>query len=99
MGHIFYTDLGNKGYRDLNGNPQAGYGLLNKNPFINLLPDIYWSGIEYGSNPTYSWFLFDFGYQDNCDQDHSHYSLAVHEGDVANMSVPEGESSIWFFIL
>ena len=33
MGHLFYSELGNKGYYDTSGNYQPGYGLTNKGPF------------------------------------------------------------------
>ena len=51
MGHLFYTELGNKGYYDTNGNDQPDYGLTNTGVFKNLVSDWYWSGTEYAANP------------------------------------------------
>ena len=37
MGHLFYTELGNKGYYAIDGtNPQPGWGLTNTGDFQNL---------------------------------------------------------------
>lgn len=52
MGHLYYTDLGNKGYIDTNGSFQQGYGLKNSGPFMNLMSLWYWTGTEYGGNPN-----------------------------------------------
>ena len=59
MGHLFYTELGNKGYYDVNGQgPQPDYGLVNKGYFINLTEfsndgfgRFYWSGTTYLDAP------------------------------------------------
>jgi len=40
MGHLFYTELGNKGLYGLDGLPQE-YGLVNNGPFTNLQPAPY----------------------------------------------------------
>ena len=96
MGHLFYTELGNKGFCSTSGScPQAGWGLNEKGPFTNLQPDVYWSGTEYASNPSETWFFaFGYGYQDKCCTGGYGYALAVRPGDVA--VVPEPISSILF---
>ncbi|MBN1627817.1 MAG: hypothetical protein JW944_14960 [Deltaproteobacteria bacterium] len=67
MGHLFYKSLGNLGYYDKKGNVQEGWaGLKNKGPFVNLQPDSYMSGTEYGINPIHAWdFNMYFGSQGN----------------------------------
>ncbi len=100
MGHLYYTDLGNKGSYDTFGNPTGCYSncLTNTGPFTNLQPHNYWSGTEYAANPSFAWH-FDFfsgghgannkdGFGDDV------YALAVHSGDIA--VVPEPISSILF---
>jgi len=76
MGHLYYVSLGN-----------PGNGLLIKDPFLNLMPEWYWSGTDW---PAYSaaWlFQFDDGYQRAVYDWQSYYALAVHAGDVS--AVPE----------
>jgi hypothetical protein len=54
LGHLFYKELGNKGYYDVNGNYQPGYGRLNTGPFKNLQYN-YWTGTEYASDTSLAW--------------------------------------------
>ena len=84
MGHLYYTELGNKGYYDVNGNsPQPGWGLNNTGPFTNLLPSAYWSGTEYALLAGGAWlFYFGDGVQDGGLEGYGLYALAVHSGDV-----------------
>jgi len=85
MGHLFYTELGNKGYYDVKGNYQAGYyGLSNTGPFTNLLPSLYWSGAEYALNSTAAWCFtfFDGSLNGDYPKGVNDYALAVHSGDV-----------------
>jgi hypothetical protein len=99
MGHLFYVELGNKGYYDTSGNsPQSGWGLSNNGPFVNLVPEWYWSGTEYG-NPIYpqqAWsFQLNTGAQEAAGySDSTRYALAVRPGDVT--VVPEPISYILF---
>lgn len=60
MGHLFYTELGDKGYFDINGQPLLNYGLLNKGDFANLESTYYWSGTKNDAYfLSYSWWYFD----------------------------------------
>lgn len=93
MGHLFYTELGNKGFYDTNGNPQAGYGLTNLGPFTNLGSYMYWSGTDYTGLPGYAWY---FGNNGNQAPDYKigsyHYALAVLPGQI--QAVPEPASML-----
>ena len=83
MGHLFYTELGNKGLYGVNGLPQSDYGLVNKGPFTNLQAAAYWSGTEVSLSPDYAWeFRFSYGDQAFAAKGGSQpYALAVHAGD------------------
>ncbi len=98
MGHLFYTELGNKGYFDTSGNyPQPGWGLTNKGPFTKLQPGPYdyWSGTKYAAVPYSAWgFSFGYGVQHFSNEVNGYYALAVRSGDIA--VVPEPISSILF---
>jgi len=62
MGYMYYVNLGNLGFRDKDGEQQAGSGLINTGDFINLQPDGYWFGTEYSAEPSNAWdFRFDCG--------------------------------------
>ncbi len=90
MGHLFYTELGNKGYYATDGtNPQPGWGLTSTGDFLNLIADAYWSGTEYASYPIYAWgFNFHLGGQRNGYKGDRHYALAVRPGDSAPIPEP-----------
>jgi hypothetical protein len=91
MGHLFYTELGNKGYYDTFGNyvGDGNWGLLNIGPFTNLQPYDYWSGTESAADPYYAWYFnFIYGYQSLNWDFFNYYALAVRPGDVA-APVPE----------
>ena len=90
MGHLFYTELGNKAYYATDGSMQAGYGLTNKGPFANLVSGVYWSGTEYSANPGSAWFFYTDGYQDVFTEDHRLSALAVLPGQI--QAVPEPAS-------
>jgi hypothetical protein len=84
MGHLFYTELGNKGYYDVNGNgSQPGLGLVNKGPFMHLQPAYYWADTEYVLDTSLVWnFTFGLGHQIIDNKGLDAYALAVHEGNV-----------------
>ena len=98
MGHLYYTELGNKGYYDTSGNnPQAGWGLTKTGDFQNLQPNYYWSGTEYAALTDGAWyFLAGGGYQGGYDLSYGgdYYAIAVMDGDVS--VVPEPVSMILF---
>jgi hypothetical protein len=89
MGHLFYTELGNKGYYATDGTyPQPGWGLTNTGDFQNLQFDGYWSGTEYAANPSigYAWF---FNFDDYGDQD----ARYKYDDDVSALAVRPGNVS------
>lgn len=91
MGHLYYTELGNKGFYATDGtNPQPGWGLSNTGPFQNLVSSVYWSGTEFATFTDLAWdFGFDDGFQGADDKFiNAYYGLAVRSGDVA-APVPE----------
>lgn len=98
MGHLFYTELGNVGVYDINGNPTGcggspPYCLTNTGDFQNLIAIQYWSTLS--SNPSYAWtFNFRYGLQEGTYAGATTFALAVRPGDVA--VVPEPISSILF---
>jgi len=107
LGHLFYTELGNKGIYDKNGIPQEGFGLINEGPFTNLIHSsqtLYWSCTEYTLNSDFAWiFGFDSnpyigsnpysGLQGTQQKWSWHFALAVHDGNVgANVPIP---AAVW----
>ena len=97
MGHLYYTELANKGLWAVDGtNPQPGWGLINTGDFQNLKADAYWSGMEYSDDTDYAWaFQQKNGFQGNSDKDNHLNALAVRSGDVP-VVVPEPMSMILF---
>jgi len=83
FGHLFYTELGNKGYYSTTGAYQSDYGLKNKGPFENLLSYWYWSGTEYAYQ-LYSAWGFDPGYgtQGPDTKPSTYLGIAVRSGQV-----------------
>ena len=90
MGHLYYTELGNKGYYATDGTyPQDGWGLNNTGDFNNLIASWYWSGTEYADNPDYAWLLNLFhGNQYNYYKPNRECGLAVRSGQVSAAPVP-----------
>lgn len=87
MGHLYYTELGNKAPFDANGNQQSGWGLTNTGPFKNLSASGYWSGTPYSADntsPGSAWyFYYSSGYQNYNSRNASYLAMAVTPGDVA----------------
>ena len=89
MGHLFYTELGNKAY------DEPGWGLNNTGDFQNLLATGYWSTADANWPEFAAWMFYtDVGYQSDSDVNENHYALAVRTGDVP--VVPEPISTILF---
>ncbi len=63
MGHLFYAELGNKGFYAPDGSyPQPGWGLANVGPFSNLYTTgEYWSSTKYTGSPAQWVFSFRTG--------------------------------------
>ena len=98
MGHLFYEELGNLGYRDTNGTRQLGYGLQNTGAFEHLIEDWYWSGTEYATDPNGTWsFYMNTGYQYVNHQYNQGYGLALRNGHVSAADpVPEPATMLLF---
>lgn len=100
MGHLFYTELGNKGDYDKVGNPNdcgniSPWCLTNKGDFQNLQPNQYWSGTQYVTDTTKAWsFTAYHGSQTTGNKTNFDFALAVRPGDVT--VVPEPISYILF---
>ena len=90
MGHLYYSELGNLGLYDTEGNsPQPDWGLNNTGDFQNLVASMYWSGTEYAAYSGTAWLFFlNYGYQQVNFEVARYYALAVRPGDVA-ATVPE----------
>jgi hypothetical protein len=90
-GHLFYTELKNKGYYDTNGISQSGYGLVNKGDFNNLQAAGYWSGTPWPPVSGANWaFGMDTGWQSAGGQANNNYffGMAVRSGHVETSPVP-----------
>jgi hypothetical protein len=66
LGHLFYTELGNKGKYNTSGSLQTGSGLTKYGQFQNLLASWYWSGtVVVAGNPPYTHHAWAFGARDD----------------------------------
>ncbi len=93
LAYLFYDELGNKGFYNVSGTAQSGYGTTNAGPFINLskLPwpgaptayVIFWSTPQVDIGDAMS-FRFDDGMQYVYDTAHAFYVWPVLPGDPAN---------------
>ena len=101
MAHMYYVNLGLKGYYGTSGTYQADWGIFgngtggdqNNVGLINKLQsDVYWSGTEYAPVTGFAWvFTANVGYQSAFSKDFEYYAWAVRPGDVAAAppSIPE----------
>ena len=90
MGYLYYTELGNKGVQDINGNLQTGWGLTNTGPFKNLLSYPYWSVTEHSADPALAWaFATNSGSQYATSTSDYSYGLAVLPGDISAVQAPQ----------
>ena len=90
MAYMYHVNLGNLGRCTPNaGDPtscdlQPGFGLVNRHPFTNLQPFMYWTGTWYNEEARDAWFFdMEIGYQYHGGADMDPYAWAVHDGDVA----------------
>ncbi len=89
MGHLYYEELGNLGYRDTDGSYPSDYGLKNTGEFNNLVDSWYWSGTRYSQDRFYAWsFVMRSGLQDFDRKTYNEYGLAVRSGQVSISLVP-----------
>ncbi len=91
MGHIYYTELGNKGYCDVLGScPQTGWGLINTSPFTNFQVYVpYWSGTECAWDPSSVWqFVFYSGCQVFGSKGSAGHTWAVRPGARSVIDLP-----------
>ena len=100
MGHLYYEELGNKGYVATDGSsPQPGWGLINKGDFQNLDEYWYWSSTEYAaSQGANAWgFYMHNGRQNQGTKDFARAGLALREGRVSTVPIPEPPIILLFF--
>lgn len=98
LGHLFYTELGNKGQRNTDGtyNPYGTYGLLNDGDFQRLLSTPYWSGTESPGYPYYSYAAWEFNtggglqYIDYANKSNPKSAIVLRTGQVTYID-PAGE--------
>ena len=89
MGHLYYTELGNKGQRNTDGTYNNYPFPQNTGDFDNLKGSYYWSCTEYANNTTLAWYflLMASSYQDVGTKAKLSYGLAVHSGLVSAVPV------------
>jgi hypothetical protein len=109
LSHLWYLDFRNISIYNLYGEgPQPGWGLVDdaevltdESLFINLFPEVYWSGTEYQLDTKAAWvFTTHVGaqsiqYKDGHGALSEFYALAVRDGDVATApsnDIPEPSS-------
>ncbi|MDD5450914.1 MAG: PEP-CTERM sorting domain-containing protein [Desulfovibrionales bacterium] len=86
MGHLFYTELANLGWRDtLNNVRQSGYGLINTGDFQNLINDFYWSSTEnpFTLKSALGFYFYDGSQREIGTRGGDYYAIAVRDGNVA----------------
>ncbi len=98
FGHLYYSELGNIGAKDIEGNWTNCYiCMTNTGPFNNLLEyaGYYWTGTEQSSWPGRVWgFYTSLGLQTIYSDYNKLWAIAVHPGVIS--VVPEPVSSILF---
>jgi hypothetical protein len=86
LAHMYYDTLGNKGYLDVSGNVQNGWGPINTGPFSNIQfggyqGGGYWSGTVAPVNGAWYFYMED-GSQSGSSQTRQFFAVAVRPGDV-----------------
>jgi hypothetical protein len=101
LGHMFYYNLGNLGYRDASNNFQPDNGLTNISftdgnsgasvSFLNLYNSVYRYSEEYAPDTGEAWnFFTTTGSQTPHHKNLNYYSWAVRDGDVSSVPLPAG---------
>lgn len=102
MGHLFFTELGNKAIYGVWPNYyQPDYGLKNVGPFINFKSGVYWSSTPNDHASSFTFYM-DAGYQAANSTYYpgvGNYALAVRDGDVASVAAPIPEPSTYAMLL
>lgn len=102
MSHLYYYELGNKGFYNTagelqSGEVQSGNGFVNASSFYNLKPwSFYWSGTVYdpyndgfGSSTEIAWYFTSYGMQYSAyGSSNFMNALAVRTGQVSAVPVP-----------
>lgn len=93
LGHLFYSELGNKGIFDTNETQQLDAGLFQTGAFDHLGWQWYWSETEHAAIPGAAW-RFDMGYgnQEETLENDPNYAMAVLPGRI--QAVPEPASML-----
>ena len=95
LAYMFYNNMGNLSFYDLNGNPnQPDWGNPSPGIFVNLVETNFWTGTEYAPDSNKAW-LFDFQsggqYSDGKDITKPKYrAWALMDGDVASDTDSDG---------
>ena len=95
LGHMFYNNLENRGYRNTLGSAQSGYGVTNSSfiddssgasvSILNLINSAYW--LEEKTIPTINrdWAFHTFNGLRYDIEVNNIYAWAVHDGDIDNL--------------
>lgn len=100
LAYMFHVNLGNLSQYDTGGSARPGlsgtdWGLVNRGPFIHLVNDVYWTGVEYEPNMGEAWgFHVYAGFQTSFPKGYGLLAWAVHDGDIGVTVVPEPASAI-----
>jgi len=95
LAHLYYVTLGNVAIHapGTGDAPQAGWGLTNTGGFVKLVPEAYWTGVEYRhpeSPLDWSFSMYD-GLQTYAPTGTLFYAMALINGDVS--PVPEAQTA------
>ena len=100
LAYMFHVNLGNLSQYDTAGSARPGlsgtdWGLVNRGPFIQLVNDVYWTGVEYEPNMGEAWAFHVYaGAQTSLPKGYPLLAWAVHDGDIGVAVVPEPASAI-----
>ena len=96
MGHLFYTELGNKGLQNTDGTynempPSPEFFLQNSGVFDNLRGEWYWTGTAFTAIPGQAWYFgMRNGIQNHSGKHMINMGLAVQSGNVTAVPIPAG---------